>query len=107
MAQDAKEGAGTSQGTLNSKNRKWTVRLESNKASNPQCNQCGRKYRGLSLVGQNRCYVPYSQFSLPDHLIVSTPGDKIIVAKRNVEIHDKKLLGDLIILYAKDFCFDP
>ena len=28
MAQDAKKGAGTSQGTSNSKNSKWTVGLE-------------------------------------------------------------------------------
>jgi len=51
MAQDAKKGAGTSQGISNSKNRKWTVRLENIKAINPQCNQCGRKHRGSCLVG--------------------------------------------------------
>ena len=36
---------------------------------------------------------------------MSIPGDQIIVAKRNVEIHDKKLLGDLVILDAKDFFY--
>ena len=43
---------------------------------------------------------------------MSTPGDKIMVAremfdKYEIEIHDKKLLGDLVILDVKDFLFDP
>ena len=45
----------------------------------------------------------YSLFSdfLVDHLIVSTPGDKIMVAremfeKYEIEIYDKKLLGELV-----------
>ena len=47
-------------------------------------------------------YIPHSQISLLDHFIVFTPRDQIIVAKRNVEIHDKKLLRDLEILDARD-----
>ena len=91
MAQAAKKEAGTSQGTSNSKNRKWTVGPENNKASNPQCNQCGRKHGGSCLVGHNRCYVPHSWISLPDYLVMSTPGDKIMVARemlRNMRLRD-------------------
>ena len=43
---------------------------------------------------------------------MSTPRDKIMVAremfeKYEIEIYDKKLLGDLVILDVKDFLFDP
>ena len=54
VAQDAKKGAGTSQGTSNSKNKKWIVKLENNKANNPQCNQCGKKHDESCLVEHNK-----------------------------------------------------
>ena len=54
------------------------------------------------------CYVPHSQIYLLYHLIVSTPGDKIMVAREMFEncvikVYDKKLLGDLVILDVEDF----
>ena len=54
------------------------------------------------------CYVPHSQISLPYQLIVSTLGNKIMVAREmfencEIDVHDKKLLGDLVILDVKDF----
>ena len=57
------------------------------------------KHRGLCLVGQNTCYVPHSRISLPNYLVISIPGDNIIVAremfeKYEIEIYDKKLLGE-------------
>ena len=44
----------------------------------------------------------------PNHLIVFTSGDKIMVAremfeKYEIEIHDRKLLGDLVILDVRDY----
>jgi len=47
-------------------------------------------------------YSPFPDF-LARPLIVSIPGDQIIVTKRNVEIHDKKLLGELVNFYGQDF----
>ena len=54
------------------------------------------------------CYVPHSWISLLYHLIVSTLRDKIMVAREmlkncEIEVHDKKLLGDLVILDVRDF----
>ena len=54
------------------------------------------------------CYVPHSQISLPYHLIVTTPGDRIMIAREmfencEIEVHDKKLVGDLLILDVRDF----
>ena len=51
---------------------------------------------------------PHSRISLPYHLIVSMLGDKIMVAREmfencEIEVHDKKLSGDLVILDVKDF----
>ena len=53
-------------------------------------------------------YIPHSRISLPYHLIVTTPGDKIMVAREmfencEIDVHNKKLLGDLVILNVKDF----
>ena len=53
-------------------------------------------------------YVPHSRISLPYHLIMTMPGDKIMVAREmfencEIEVHDKKLLGDLVILEVRDF----
>ena len=53
-------------------------------------------------------YIPHSRISLPYHLIVSTPGDRIMIAREmfencEIEVHDKKLLGDLVILDVRDF----
>ena len=44
------------------------------------------------------CYVPHSQISLLYHLIVTTPGDRIMIAREmfencEIEVHDKKLVG--------------
>ena len=48
---------------------------------------------------RNRCCVPHSWISLPDYLVMSTSGDKIMVAremfeKYEIKKHDKKLLGE-------------
>ena len=54
------------------------------------------------------CYVPHSHISLPYHLVVTTLGDRIMVARKmfkncEIEVYDKKLLGDLVILDVRDF----
>ena len=53
-------------------------------------------------------YIPHSWIFLPYHLIVTMLGDKIMVVREmfencEIEVHDKKLLGDLIILDVRDF----
>ncbi|XP_052190408.1 uncharacterized protein LOC127800028 [Diospyros lotus] len=54
------------------------------------------------------CYIPHSWIAFPYHLIVSTPGDRVMVGRGKFEnceigVHDRKLLGDLIILDISDF----
>ena len=53
-------------------------------------------------------YIPHSRIFLPYHLIVTTSGDKIMEAREmfencEIQVHDKKLLGDLVILDVRDF----
>ncbi|XP_052197332.1 uncharacterized protein LOC127804502 [Diospyros lotus] len=60
------------------------------------------------LAPHAMCYIPHSWIALPYHLIVSTPGDRVMVGREKFEnceigVHDRKLLGDLIILDISDF----
>ena len=53
-------------------------------------------------------YIPHSRISLPYHLIMTMPRDRIMVAREmfdncEIKVHDKKLLGDLVILDVRDF----
>ena len=53
-------------------------------------------------------YIPHSRISLPYYLIVITSGDRIMVVREmfenyETEVHNKKLLGDLVILNVRDF----
>ncbi|XP_052172151.1 uncharacterized protein LOC127788072 [Diospyros lotus] len=48
------------------------------------------------------CHIPIPRTILPYYLVVSTPGDMVLVWSE-IKVYDKKCLGDLVVLGIKDF----